>query len=67
METVEYYNDNDTDCYLLLLDAPKVVDRVEYVNLFTILRDRKSCPIVLWLSMNGNENESQRKLQLENV
>ena len=31
METVEYYNDNITDCYLLLLDASKTFDRVEYV------------------------------------
>ena len=45
METVEYYNDNDTDCYLLLLDTSKSFDRVEYVKLFTILRDRKICPI----------------------
>ena len=48
METVEYYNDNDTD-YLLLRDASKAFDRVEYVKLFTILRDRKICPIVLRL------------------
>ena len=50
METVEYYN--DTDCYLLLLDASKAFDRVEYVKLFTILRDRNICPIVL---MHFNE------------
>ena len=43
---------NNTDCYLLLLDASKALDRVEYVKLFTILRDRKLCRIVLRLLMN---------------
>ena len=47
LETIDYYVENNTDCYLLLLDASKAFDRVEYVKLFTILRDRKLCPIVL--------------------
>ena len=29
-ETIEYYNENNTDCYLLLLEASKAFDRVEY-------------------------------------
>ena len=57
METVEYYNDNDTDCYLILLDASKAFDRVEYVKLFTLLRDRKICPTVLRLLMNMYINQ----------
>ena len=49
LDTIEYYNDNNTDCYLLLLDASKAFDRVEYVKLFKMLKDRNMCPIVLRL------------------
>ena len=51
-ETIEYYNENNTDCYLLLLDAFKAFDRVEHMKLFNILRNRKMCPLVLRLLMN---------------
>ena len=37
---------------LLLLDASKAFDRVEYMKLFNTLRDRKMCPLVLRLLMN---------------
>ena len=57
LETVEYYNENNTNCYLLLLDASKAFDRVEYVKLFTILREQKVCPIVLRLLMNMYVNQ----------
>ena len=42
METVEYFNDNDTDCYLSLIhvDASKAFERVEYIKLFTIIITR---------------------------
>ena len=58
LETIDYYIENNTDCYLLLLDASKAFDRVEYVKLFTILRDRKLCPIVLRLLMNMYINQT---------
>ena len=57
METIEYYNENGSDCYLLLLDASKAFDRVEYVNLFNTLRDRNLCPIVLRIIMNMCVNQ----------
>ena len=49
IETVEYYNSNNTDCFILLLNASKAFDRIEYVRLFELLRDRNMCPIVLRL------------------
>ena len=56
-ETIEYYNENNTDCYLLLLDASKAFDRVEYMKLFNTLRHRKMCPLVLRLLMNMYINQ----------
>ena len=32
--TIEYYNENGSDYYLLLFDASKAFDRVEYVRVF---------------------------------
>ena len=49
IEIVEYYNSNNTDCFMLLFDASKAFDRIEYVRLFELLRDRNMCPIVLRL------------------
>ena len=50
-DTIEYYNEKGNDCYLLLLDASKVLDRVEYERIFRILSDRNMCPTVLRLLM----------------
>ena len=57
-DTIEYYNEHGSDCYLLLLDASKAFNRVEYVKLFRILRDRKMCPVVLRLILNMYINQS---------
>ena len=56
-ETIDYYNENQTDCYLLLLDASKAFDRVEYNQLFNRLRDRNMCPIILRLLINMYINQ----------
>ena len=42
IEAVEYYNSNNTDCFMLLLDASKVFDRIEYFRLFE-LYDTEIC------------------------
>ena len=57
LNTVEYYRENDSDCYILLLDASKAFDHVEYVKLFSDLRECKLCPIVLHLLMNMYVNQ----------
>ena len=43
LNTVEYYRENDSDCYMLLLDASQAFDRVEYVILFSDLREFTEC------------------------
>ena len=40
-----------------MLDASKAFDRVEYVRLFTLLRERALCPVVLRLIMNMYVNQ----------
>ena len=57
IETIEYYVENGSDCYLLLLDASNAFDRVEYVKLFNTLHDRGMCPLVLRLIMNMYLNQ----------
>jgi hypothetical protein len=52
IETVNYYNENNTGVYMLLLDATKAFDRVNYVKLFKILYYKGMCPLVLRLIVN---------------
>ena len=52
IETIEYCTSNNSNCYLLLLDASKAFDRLEYMRLFTILREHNMCPLVIRLIMN---------------
>ena len=47
VETIGYYKS-----YLLLLDASKDFDRVEYTKLVKLLKSRNMCPILLRLTMN---------------
>ena len=56
-ETIDYYNENETDYYLLLLDASKAFAKVKYNQLFDRLRDRNMCPILLRLLINMYTNQ----------
>ena len=55
LETI--YHENRSDCFLLLLDASKAFDLVEYVMLFQTLHDRKNCSTVLRLIMHMYVNQ----------
>ena len=46
METIQYYVNGGSTVYVMLLDASKAFDRVNYVTLFNILLRRGLCPIV---------------------
>ena len=54
IETIEYYNSNNTDCFMLLLDASKAFDRIEYSTLFNYLRSRNMCPVTLHVHVTEN-------------
>ena len=59
-ETIDYYNENKTDVNLLLLDASKAFDRVQYNQLFNRLRDRNMRPTVLRLLINRYINQKNQ-------
>ena len=67
IETIEYYNSiNNTDCSMLLLDASKAFDRIEYSILCNNLRNRNTCPVTLRLIMNMYISQKMQ-LKLSNV
>jgi exonuclease III len=51
-ETISYYINKNSNVFLLLLDASKAFDRVNFVSLFEKLYKREMCPLVLRLIMN---------------
>ena len=56
-EKIENYNENenDTDCYLLLLDASKAFDRVEYMKLYQYSTRSKYVSISAVMNMYINQ------------
>ena len=47
METVNYFQQNISDVYVLLLDATKAFDKVNYVKRFNLLMDRGMNPLLI--------------------
>ena len=59
-EIVECYNSSNSPVYMVMLDATKAFDRVEFIKLFNLLRLRNLCPslIKLLLFMYTNQRMS---------
>ncbi|CAL4102696.1 unnamed protein product [Meganyctiphanes norvegica] len=62
LETIEYYKSNNSNVHVLLLDASKAFDRVNYIELFNKLLDRGMCPLTVRLLLNMYTKE---KLQVK--
>ena len=46
-EVAKYYNNKRTNVHCMLIDASQAFDRVDYVKLFSLLVDKKLCPVIL--------------------
>ena len=52
VETIEYYKKNGSDVHVLLLDASKAFDRVNYIKLFEKMLKKGVCPLTVRLLLN---------------
>ena len=57
-ECINYYQRRGSDVNLVLLDATKAFDRVQYVKLFSLLIKRGLCPLLCRLLLNMYVNQS---------
>ena len=62
LETIERYTNNGNDVHVVLLDASKAFDRVDYLKLFNKLLNRGMCPLTVRLLLNMY---TQQKLQVK--
>ena len=62
LETIEYYKSRGSSVHVLLLDASKAFDRVDYIKLFNKLVKRGMCPLTIRLLLNMY---IQQKLQVK--
>ena len=52
LETIAYYKSKGSNVHVLLLDASKAFDRVDYVKLFEKLTNKGMCPLTIRLLLN---------------
>ena len=62
LETIEYYKSKVSSVHVLLLDASKAFDRVDYIKLFDKQIKRGMCPLIIRLLLNMY---IQQKLQVK--
>ena len=62
LETIERYNNNGSEVHVVLLDASKAFDRVDYIKLFNKLLNRGICPRTVRLLLNMY---TKQKLQVK--
>ena len=62
LETIERYKNNGNEVHVVLLDASKAFDRVDYIKLFNKLLDRGMCPLTVRLLLNMY---TKQKLQVK--
>merc|ERR1711951_125526 len=62
LETIEYYKSKGSKVHVLLLDASKAFDRVNYIKLFDKLMKKGMCPLTVRLLLNMYVNQ---KLQVK--
>ena len=62
LETIEYYKSKGSKVHVLLLDASKAFDRVNYIKLFEKLCNKGMCPLTIRLMLNMYTNQ---KLQVK--
>ena len=46
-ETIQYYLNQKSEVYCILLDASKAFDNVQYIKLFKLLQKKGLCPIII--------------------
>ena len=60
IDTINYYINNNCGVYMCMLDASKAFDRVDLYTLFSKLRQRKICPMILRFLMKSYKNQFLR-------